>query len=73
MQGCSPILADAINTYSLYLFGLGSGIVLLQIIALVLTAILIYAVKSNGARLVSKKAYYASSAASQSILAADQQ
>lgn len=64
----------AVNSYTPYLFGIGSLVVLFQILALILTSVLIYLVRSEGAgaHFISKKSYYSGSAASQAMLA-DQQ
>lgn len=70
-EGCGEKLVIMTNRYSQYLFGLGCGIVLIQIIALILVSIFIWAIKSTGSNRFQSKAYYGGSAASQAML--DQQ
>lgn len=71
-EGCGNKLVSVTSTYSYYFFGLGSGLVLLQIIAVILVSVQIWSIKANASRFP-KKSYYPSGsmAASQAML--DQQ
>jgi len=46
-EGCGPKLVRAINTYSQYVFGIGSGVVVIEIVSVILASCFLYFLRSR--------------------------